>query len=121
MPAPLVTFHNETDLTIEWGHDFHVGGPIGGYEIKMAREELQEPHMIYVSPTSRYQMDWTLNKMDDSQDWAPNCLSNTTVYKYNFTIRSVVVDPATDIEYRSPWSPVETVPGYCSSKYLVFF
>ena len=118
MPSPLVTFRNGTDLTIDWGHDFHQGGPIVGYEIEMAREALEEPHMIYVSGLSQHRTDLSLDELHDGQEWAPNCLTNTTVYKYNFTIRAVTEDPATNKRFFSDWSSIEVVPGYCKSKLI---
>ena len=116
MPAPLVTFQNSTQVKIQWDpQSFHAGGPIKRFELKVLSQRTNEEFTIEdVAPTATY----SLVRLDHIKDnLAPDCAANNSKeYFYGFSIRSVTKDDS-DNEFVSPWSPSETVQGYCPGNY----
>ena len=123
MPAPKITFVNQTEVNIAWSTDsFHRGGPVTKYEINMVSQNLQgKSHKIEYDVLNSHQSQLSTNvfldQIANELEWLPNCENQSaTTNLYNFTIRAVTFDNYTRQSFKSPWSVQEVVPAYCYSK-----
>ncbi len=116
MRAPLVTFKNSTVVEVQWGLDFHRGGPLRQYDVAVARQGLSETHQVFSTPGDVRRIVLALDEI--GSEWTPNCYNESITNMYNFSVRAVTVDEA-NRTYEGDWSPVEVTPAYCQSKYIL--
>ena len=122
MPAPKITFVNQTEVNIAWSTDsFHHGGPIIRYEINIFSQNLQESHKLEYdvpnNPQPQMSKNVFLEQIANEMEWLPNCENQSeTTNLYNFSIRAITFDKYNRESYESPWSVQEVVPAYCYSK-----
>ena len=122
MPAPAITFVNQTEVNIAWSTEsFHHGGPISRYEINMVSQNLGKSHKIKYSvqgnSESKLSTNVFLDRIANEMEWLPNCENqSSTTNLYNFSIRAITFDKHSRKTYQSPWSVEEVVPAYCYSK-----
>ena len=120
MPTPLVTFKNQTEVLVEWGHAmFHRGAPtIASYDLKITHDTLGESTTLSVDGRDSSAFFVNLAALGEDHDWTPDCLNASITNLYNFSIRAVTEDKETGETFLGDWSREEVTPAYCKSKYL---
>ena len=118
MPSPLVTFLNRTIARVDWGHNFHAGGPIHHFDINITHQLLGESKLLKTNGSEVHSMVLNLATIAENEEWVPDCVNESLTTLYNVTVRAVTVDPETNTLYYGAWSPPEVTPAYCSCKYI---
>ncbi len=114
MPTPLVTFRNRSTASVEFGHNFHKGGPIHRFELNVTHQGLQESRLMRIDGDN-YKVTIDLNKFADEAAWLPDCVNESVTTLYNFSVRAVTIDEDGKT-YIGDWSQPEVTPGYCTGK-----
>ena len=117
MPNPMVTFKNSTSAKVEWGHLFHLGGPLLRFDVNITHQRLGESHVIDAGMESSVEV--AFDKIGHDLSWVPDCYNDSVTNLYNFSVRAVTFDPASEMVYIGDWSREEVTPAYCAGKLSV--
>ena len=112
MPSPSVTFKDTTNITIEFGHFYQMGGPSPEFQLNITNVGLNESRLM------TYQENFVSLSLDDLQ-WAPECNQNETekkLYPFVFTVRAVTTDISTGRKFYGDWSPAEIQNSLCKGE-----
>lgn len=110
-----MTFKNSTEVSVQWGHLFHKGGPIKQFDLKVTHQNLRESKVLSVNGSENCHY-ISLFDLGHEQNWVPDCVNDSITNLYNFSIRAVTYDFEADETYAGDWSPIEVVPAYCERK-----
>ena len=111
MPNPMVTFKNSTAAVVEWGHLFHLGGPLLRFDVNITHQRLGESHVIDAGRETGVEV--AFDKIGHDLSWVPDCYNKSVTNLYNFSVRAVTHDPASGMVYSGDWSRDEVTPAYC--------
>ena len=111
MPNPMVTFKNSTLALVEWGHLFHLGGPLLRFDVNITHQRLRKSHVIDAGRKSGVEV--AFDQIGHDLSWVPDCYNESVTNLYNFSVRAVTHNPTSGVKYAGDWSPDEVTPAYC--------
>ena len=116
MPNPMVTFKNSTTAVVEWGHLFHLGGPLLRFDVNITHQRLGESHVIDAGTKNSVEV--AFDEIGHDLSWVPDCYNDSVTNLYNFSVRAVTHDPALGMVYSGDWSREEVTPAYCEGEFV---
>ena len=116
MPNPMVTFKNSTTAVVEWGHLFHIGGPLLRFDVNITHQRLGESHVIDAGTKNSVEV--AFDEIGHDLSWVPDCYNDSVTNLYNFSVRAVTHDPLLGVVYSGDWSSDEVTPAYCEGEFV---
>ena len=114
MPNPMVRFKNSTLALVEWGHLFHLGGPLLRFDVNITHQRLRKSHVIDAGKKNGVEV--AFDQIGYDLSWVPDCYNESVTNLYNFSVRAVTHNPTSGVEYAGDWSPDEVTPAYCEGE-----